>query len=53
MKFIQPIQKRSILQRLIRIPGMWRKQWNYFENVPIKDKIIFLLRSAWIVLKNH
>jgi len=48
-----PIKKRSLFQRIIRIPIMWKKQcvslnWNCNN---FKDNLMFMWDSAKIVLK--
>jgi len=45
------IKKRSFIQRLVRIPGMWKMQLNLLKGVPLKDKVSFMLSTALIVLR--
>ncbi len=53
MQIRVPIKRRSLFQRVIRIPKMWYLLNGTLKGVPIFTRVSFLLSSAWIVLKPY
>ena len=47
------IKRRSKIQRFIRIPKMWIKQYKSLKGVNIKDKLSFMFESARIVMRDY
>lgn len=45
------IKKRSLLNRIIRLPKYWKKSYGALGKVPLWDKLVFLARNTLIILR--
>ncbi|GAB3550605.1 hypothetical protein [Spirosoma fluminis] len=45
------IKKRSLVNRIIRLPTLWKFNWNWSKGSPVQDRV-WLLYSATKTLLN-
>jgi len=45
------IRIRPLIDRIIRLPKFWQLHWSFAVNLSFIDKIKFILRMTYIVLR--